>query len=387
MTESALLLLILCAMLAGYLLGRRDNRRGAGRQETLGRDYFTGLNYLLNEQTDEAIASFIKALDLNADAFDTHMALGRLFCRRGEIEKSIRIYQDLLARPSLKTGQSIQVQLELARSYQSAGLLDRSEALLTELSKSEGSARTGALEQLLDIYQIEKEWDNALQAAETLRKLKGEGQYDRMIAHFYCELAEQAINANDYAKARRMLRQAASKDKQGVRASIVMGHLEFNQRNYKAAINSLQRVLQQNPVFVPATIDLLVRAYQETGDVRGFDAYLSRCLTSVSSPVVVQAMVMLMLKREGKKAAHDFLVRHLQQRPSLELLKVLSGLMPDHNQHTELKDCADFSLLQEIIDRLAGQGTPYHCHECGFKAYMLFWDCPGCKSWGSIKPD
>ncbi len=387
MTESALLLLILCAMLAGYLLGRRDNRRDSGRQETLGRDYFTGLNYLLNEQTDEAIESFIKALDINADAFDTHMALGRLFCKRGEIEKSIRIYQDLLARPSLQTEQSIQVQLELARSYQSAGLLDRSEALLTELSRSEGIARTGALEQLLDIYQFEKEWDNALKAAESLRKLKGEGQYDSMIAHFYCELAEQAINANDYAKARRMLRQAAGKDKQGVRASMVMGQLEFNQRNYKAAINSLQRVLQQNPDFVPATINLLSRAYQETGDVRSFDAYLSRCLTAVSSPVVVRAMVMLMLRREGKEAAHNFLVRHLQQRPSLELLKLLSGLMPEHNKHTALKDCADFSLLQEIIERLAGQGASYHCHECGFKTHMLFWDCPSCKSWGSIKPD
>ncbi|WP_461536361.1 lipopolysaccharide assembly protein LapB [Spongorhabdus nitratireducens] len=387
MSEPALLLLIICAMLAGYFLGRRDNRRKPEGQATYGTEYFTGLNYLLNEQTDEAIESFIKALDLNADAFDTHLALGRLFCKRGEIEKAIRVYQDLLARPSLQTYQSAQVQLELARAYQSAGLLDRAEALLNELTKSSDDARSSALAQLLDIYQIEKEWSKALKVAETLRKLKGDAHFDHLIAHFYCELAEKSVRDNDYAQARRLLRHAASRDKNSVRASMIMGQLEYNQRNYKAAISALQRVLAQDARFVPATLGLIEQACQKAGDIRSYHNYLSRSLAANASPVLVRAMYLLMKQTGDHDAARAFLIEHLKQKPSLTLLGLLVGRMQHESGNRAVATGTDFELLADLMNRLVGEGVSYSCRECGYDGRMLHWQCPSCKSWGTVSPN
>ncbi|ELT98909.1 hypothetical protein CAPTEDRAFT_129339, partial [Capitella teleta] len=162
MPDIALLGLILAAIVIGYFLGWRDQRKRRGDDPgRLSKDYFVGLNYLINEQTDEAIDVFIKALDSNNDTVDTYLALGSLFSKRGEVEKSIRVHQDLLARPSLTSIQSFQVQLALAQNYSSAGLLDRAESILIDLSRQNHDLRDQALQQLLRVYEQEREWDKA----------------------------------------------------------------------------------------------------------------------------------------------------------------------------------------------------------------------------------
>ena len=157
----ALYLLLVVALGIGYLLGRRERTRRRTPTANIGRDYFRGLNHLLNERQDLAIDTFIEAIAVDNDTVDTHLALGSLVRRRGEVDKAIRIHQNLLARPALSGSHRTQIELELARDYMAAGLLDRAENLLLELVKNDTDAKHVGMEMLVEIYQRESDWARA----------------------------------------------------------------------------------------------------------------------------------------------------------------------------------------------------------------------------------
>ncbi len=148
----ALYVLLVLALGIGFLLGRRERRKSPPAPGMIARDYFRGLNHLLNERHDLAIDTFVEAMAVNNDTADTHLALGSLVRRRGEVDKAIRIHQKLLARPVLSSVHRAQTEVELARDYLAAGLLGRAENLLLELAKEDASSKTLAYELLMEIY-------------------------------------------------------------------------------------------------------------------------------------------------------------------------------------------------------------------------------------------
>ncbi|MCK5360007.1 MAG: lipopolysaccharide assembly protein LapB, partial [Gammaproteobacteria bacterium] len=157
-----LLLLLPLAAISGWIASRQDERiRSRKCGADIPSDYFKGLNLLLNEQPDKAIEVFIKVLEVDSETVETHLMLGNLFRRRGEIERATRIHQNLIARPKLDRYQCSQALFELAQDYLKAGLLDRAENLLLEYAEVEKDPEP-ALRQLLYVYQQEKEWDQAI---------------------------------------------------------------------------------------------------------------------------------------------------------------------------------------------------------------------------------
>ncbi|MRI34481.1 lipopolysaccharide assembly protein LapB [Endozoicomonas sp. OPT23] len=384
MPDIALLALILVAIFAGYLFGRAEKKKQLvqAQQNPLSKEYFVGLNYLLNEQTDEAIETFIKALDLNNDTVDTYLALGSLFCRRGEVEKSIRVHQDLLARPSLTPDQSVRVQLELAKDYMTAGLLDRAEAMLADLSRQNSPFRTEASEQLLKIYEQEREWQQAVEVTESLFRLKGE-YYGPRLAHLYCELAEDCLNRNDRAGARRCLRTAFSRDRDCVRASLILGRIEFEEGRDREVIRTLQKVSRQNYRYIPLSLDLLEKASGRSNSERAHAGYLSRCLSEHPDTSVVLALTNILVKSRDEGFALEFLTEQLRRNPSLKGLNALIDLQlykPADGSLTSLR------LLQEVIDKMLEGKAAYQCHSCGFSGKEMHWHCPRCLDWGTITP-
>ena len=188
-----LLLLLPLAAVSGWFAARQDQRyksRKCGAD--IPSDYFKGLNLLLNEQPDKAIEVFIKVLEVDTETVETHLMLGNLFRRRGEIERATRIHQNLIARPKLDRYQRSQALFELAQDYLKAGLLDRAENLLLEYAEVEKDSEP-ALRQLLYVYQQEKEWNQAIATAKRLAKASGEST-DEMIANFLCEQAVEEID-------------------------------------------------------------------------------------------------------------------------------------------------------------------------------------------------
>ena len=185
-------LLLPLAAASGWLAARRGVRgTKAQLMPELSSDYFQGLNYLLNEQPDKAIEVFVRMLEVNSDTVETHLALGNLFRRRGEVDRAIHIHQNLIARPTLKPEQRTQALMELGQDYMRAGLLDRAESLFEELVQVDAHT-AAALQQLLVIYQQEKDWDRAIQTARRLGVVSGRNMAP-VIAQYYCELAARIV--------------------------------------------------------------------------------------------------------------------------------------------------------------------------------------------------
>ncbi|MGC3872840.1 lipopolysaccharide assembly protein LapB [Halomonas sp. GXIMD04776] len=387
MPDLLLLALLVAAIAIGWWLGRRQREplvRPVQQQSMLSRDYFTGLNYLLNEQPDRAIETFIQALEINSDTVDTHIALGNLFRSRGEADRAVRIHQNLLARPTLNTAQSDQVQLELSRDFLQLGVLDRAERLLQQLIRDthDEDLRRSAKRLLVDLFEREREWQQALEVASS-KLLRQEDDIRRAAAHWLCELAQQHLEAASPSLARKHLRQALTTDPACVRANWLLATIEREAGNYKAEIRFLRRIPEQDRHFTPIVLEPLRDAYLKLEDEEGLEQSL-RLLNEPAPYTSAVIMIAQSLARRGDRAgATAFAVEQINANPSL---RGIDYLMELYLLDREVPQYEHIALLQQHIAKRLEAQPRFRCHRCGFSGMQLHWHCPRCRSWGTVKP-
>ena len=382
-------ILLLLAVAIGWLLGRltlvRKNS-SQHRPQELFADYFVGLNYLLNDEPDEAIDTFIKALEINSETIETHLALGALLRRRGKVDKAIKVHQALLARPGLDSEFADATRLQLSVDYVSAGLLDRAERLLNELLIADSPAKAEALKQLITIYQTEKEWERAIQCCGQLVAIPGhkkDVEIRAAAAHYCCELAEEFLAQNQSNKARNEVKRAFEFNRKSVRACLLLAKVEHRLGNIRAAIKELIGVLSSNPEFVSQILPPLADYYRHTGKLDEYEKLLRNTLREHSDVSLVLALTELIASRSGAAAAYNFLNTHVQQEPALvTLLELMRLQVPAADE----KITHNLRLLQEMITGLLQKKPAYQCHHCGYESRTLYWLCPSCQKWDEIKP-
>ena len=383
MLDSAWLLLLLpLAAISGWFVARQDQHlRSRNRGADIPSDYFKGLNLLLNEQPDKAIEVFIKVLEVDTETVETHLMLGNLFRRRGEIERATRIHQNLIARPKLDRHQRSQALFELAQDYLKAGLLDRAENLLLEYAEVEKDPEP-ALSQLLYVYQQEKEWDQAIATANRLARASGKSA-DEMIAHFLCEQAEEEIAKQNTEQALKLLEQALSKDPASVRANILRGHIARDNGDCKRAIHYWNKIETQDRRYLPEVLDQLSACFKETGNQDGWLEFLNSALKKDRAIPIMLKFVEEIESQQGIQAAREFIIEELRQKPSLHGLSRLIHLsaMQESGQSR-----SDLETLQAMIERVLKSRKTYLCEHCGFRGTAMHWQCPGCKRWNTVKP-
>lgn len=381
--DVGLYVLLLFAVACGFYLGRRHRQ---GREESARPQiYYRGLNYLLNEQADSAVDKFIETLEVTPDTLETHLALGNMMRRKGEVDRAIKVHQNLIARPGLNTGQLHTAQLELARDFIKAGLLDRAEGLLQELVEMASTLKITCLELLVDIYRDEREWEKAIHAVTLIvghRWKKVPVRWGVLQAHFCCELAELALSQNDFLSARRYLKQGLAYDKNSVRASLLWGGLECRLSRYRDALKILNRVGAQDADFIPETIELICECYDALDDQAGLVKHLLHILESYPSNSLILAVADRVGRVEGDVVAAEFIGSKLKLRPSI---KGLSRLLEIHLAHSVGGAKDNLQILKQLVDQLLDVRFAYSCRRCGFKGNELHWLCPSCKSWSSIK--
>lgn len=374
-------LLLPLAAASGWFIARFDARRQSAKSFDLPSAYFRGLNFLLNEQPDKAIEIFIQVLEVNSETVETHLALGNLFRRRGEVERAIRIHQNLIARPTLNREQRTYALLELGQDYFKAGLFDRAENLFLELAEVRAHSEQ-ALRLLLNIYQQEKEWDKAIETGRKLARASGKDM-DDVIAQYYCELAEQAVGKKDYAGARDYLQDALVSDANCVRANIVLGDIEAREGRYREAIKAWRRVEDQDAHYFGEVADRIADAYRRLNDEQGLYEFFSGALKRHAAVSMTLTFADIIKRRDGAKAAEKFIVDSLRRQPNVHGLHHLIELNLEQAQGTAK---TDLLLLKGIIEGLRQQHQGYACQQCGFKGRALHWICPSCSRWNSIKP-
>ncbi len=378
---------LLIAIIAGWLMGRFNSVKSAQSKSKGGGlfdDYFVGLNYLLNDEPDEAIDTFIKALEINSETVETHLALGTLLRRRGKVDKAIKVHQALLARPNLKRNFSDSAKLQLSLDYIAAGLLGRAERLLNEILDEHSEARWEALRHLITIYQTENEWNSAIACSIKLLKnprFKKNPQIRAGAAHYCCEIAEQCLSENQNSKAKAEIKRAFTFDKKNIRAMLLLAKLEQRQGKYKASIKKLLRVGSNNPEFTGQLLQPLAECYEQTGE--GFEKLLRTIVAETANVDAVLTLAQLIKTKTGSSAAINFLSEQLSQHPSLEGLIKLFELQI---HSVEPNIASSLESLLNLVDEQMRRNFEYQCLHCGFESKSLFWMCPSCKKWDNIRP-
>lgn len=375
------ILLIPTAALIGWIVGRRGGEHHSDTQVSqLSTTYFRGLNYLLNEQPDKAIELFLHIAELDKETFETQVALGHLFRRRGEVDRAIRLHQALVHRSDISDQQKVQALLALGEDYMKSGLLDRAETVYTDLVALDGKAPQ-ALKHLMAIYESERDWGKAISTAHQYEKATGENM-GRLIAQFECELAERFIAKGEIQQARDAVKRAYDSDSDSVRAGMIEGRLALKEENDALAIRAFERVAKADPEFLPIVMADLMAAYRRRGDFVGAKSFLGSISEHYKGVAPVLALTKMVEEEEGVSKARAYLANELKERPSVrgEAALIDLTIADDSDPMKTLHD------LKHITDQLLVRNPSYRCKSCGFGSRSHHWQCPSCRAWGTVKP-
>ncbi len=382
-TTASLVWLIPLAAIISWWLGRRSVRQSNNSSivQRISPEYFKGLNYLLNEQPDKAIEVFVKMIEVDSETVETHLALGNLFRRRGEVDRAIRIHQNLIARPTLSREERAIALLELGIDYMRSGLFDRAENLFKELLES-GIHSIQAYKELLNIYQQEQDWNNAIVTARRLEEASGEKRSD-IIAQFYCEKAEQMHQEGNYRAMKDNLRKAISIDPDCARASMIEADYLFKNDKFKQAIKLYKRIEYQDKALLPEVIQPLLSCYKLVNNKEEFIRYLHRIVDEYGSITSILVLAELIAEKEGTEVAVRFITREVKKHPTV---KGVDRLIEYALSRADGSSRDSLISIKELTARLIKDRSMYKCTSCGFDAKQLHWQCPSCKHWSSIKP-
>lgn len=364
----------------GWLAARIDIKELLTESSSLPRSYFEGLNFLLNEQQDQAIEAFIEVVKVDPQTIELHFALGSLFRRRGEVDRAIRMHLNLVERADLDEERKQQALFELAQDYLKAGILDRAEDALHRLRGTLYEKQS--YEFLLELYQKEKDWLKAIDISQRLTALTGE-PHGRFTAFFYCELAGAELVNKQEEAAIVHLEQALAADAKNVRASMMLGDIKLAAGKVADAIERWKNIEQQDAQYLPLVAERLLSAYQQLGEEETGVILLRGWLQLYPSLDLMNVLFGAVVAREGAEAAYQLVRDELRRNPSLlGLEKLLEAQLLSY--HGERR--TDIELVKQLIhDRTRTIGM-YRCSHCGFKARQFYWHCPACHSWDSYRP-
>jgi lipopolysaccharide biosynthesis regulator YciM len=364
----------------GWVAARVDIRQLVSESRTLPRGYFKGLNFLLNEQPDKAIDAFIEIVRLDPETADMHFALGNLFRRRGETERAIRVHQNLLSRPDLPQEQKEHAQYELGMDYLKAGLLDRAEETFNSMVS--GQYAVQARRALLEIFQREKEWPRAIEAAIGLQE-SGAGSRQKEIAQFYCELAQDALVHMHPEDALPLLEKSLQADRVNVRATMLSGDAQLAQGNVEGALMTWRRVEQLSVPHVALVAQRMMDGYRKVGRPQEGVNLLKSYLEQASSIDLLEVVYKAVMELHGVEAAKELVVDELRRTPTLMGLdKLLEARLID----APAAVVSELSLVKNLVHGYTQKLARYQCSQCGFKARQFYWQCPGCSRWESYPP-
>jgi lipopolysaccharide assembly protein B len=374
------LLIIPVAFALGWMASRYDLKTLLSENATLPRSYFRGLNFLLNEQHDKAIDAFIEVAKLDPETIELHFALGNLFRRRGETDRAIRVHQNLLSRADLPVGERDHALFELGQDFLKAGLLDRAEEAFKSLEV--GEYALGAQRALLTIYEIEKDWNKSIATSARIEGM-GAATLATEVAQFHCELAQEALQRKNPQDARGELKLALAANPENVRATILVGDVDAAGGDLEAAIACWRRVEAQNASYLPLVAEKLMNAYAELGRkdegvdllIDYVDRYPSNDLLDTAFKHVAEC--------RGLDAAHELARRQMQTSPNVAgMMRLLEAQVATAEEPRR----GELELMRALVKQRTKNLPRYTCQNCGFRARLFYWQCPGCSGWETYAP-
>lgn len=363
-----LFLLLPIAAAYGWFMGRNSVRSEERKeQERFSKQYATGINLLLSDQPDKAVDLFVELLDVDSETIETHWTLGKLFRRRGEVERAIKIHKNLTSLPNLTESDRLTAMYELGKDYLAAGIYDRAEKMFQGL-QSNKLFKERSQKHLLELYEATHEWDKAIIVA--LKLVKQNASIKVILGQLYCEVADTA----DHVAVRiKYFNKALKQDPNCVRASLSLGRIYLEQGDNNQAIEYLSKIIDQDKAYVCETIPLLEQAYEAKKNTHGFIDFLHTCVERETGITAVIKLSEKMAESQSIEDAESFMANALEKHPTMRGFHYLMGL---HIKAADVGSARDsLKRLQRMVHEHIVQRPNYKCHHCGFSGHTLYWQC------------
>jgi lipopolysaccharide assembly protein B len=372
-----LILVLLFAAAGGYLAARLTGRPRPPSDRTISEEYFQGLNFVLSEEPDRALEVFLRMSEVDDETVELHFTLGNLYRRRGEVDRAIRVHENILERENLTTQHREHAMFALGEDYFRAGLFDRSEHLFERLA-DESSRKPAALRYLLRIREQQRDWREAINVHRRFEVLAAP-EHPTAIAHYHCELAEAAIARGDDAAARALLREAREAQRNFPRGALLRAGIALSENDAALAVRLCRRVVDLHPQLLPITLPRLVAALDAEG---GQTAERMLYDLTRTNPV------------RRAEIAYAGIVSSVYERPAIlecvrDLLREdpnLGDLVPAFAAEPFADPASQLLPLARALARVFRRSQKYRCVECGFATASHFWQCPGCRAWDALAP-
>jgi lipopolysaccharide biosynthesis regulator YciM len=378
-----LAVVLLLGLVVGVLIARsfgREEPKGlltqAGAEPS---SYLRGVNYILSNDTDAAIEELTRAAEIDTETVETYFALGALFRTKGEVERAIKIHQNLMSRPTLQERTRTQALFELGLDFKKAGLISRGIDTFEEVL-SRQQTFVDAYRELQELYECTRDWEKAYMMQKQLAKRSGQSA-DNVLSHLMVEIGRNHEQGGDLKQARACFKKALSIDSSSVHAYVALGELAMRESEPKQAISYYQRAMQQNSYLSGILYPRLEEAHRQLGDFQRYETFLRQQVVQEESDVFARLALAHLLARQGKTSeAIEELRRALEQKPDfLEARKELGDILQDSGSVDELR--------REYRDLLAKVVRPirsFQCRQCGFETPEMQWKCPQCQRWDTI---
>ncbi len=383
LTESTLLLasLFVIAAACGWAFATYYSGHDKEPAEKhLSANYTRGLNFLLNEQPDKALEVFLRIAEMDTETVATHFALGNLFRRRGEVDRAIRIHQNLLEREELSIEHRAHALLALGDDFFRAGLFDRAEEMFLELRQFD-SFRVTALTRLVSIYEQEKEWRRAIEMRRSLEAEKVEGQAP-VIAHYYCELAQRRLDENKIDRARKRLRRSRQIHKNNPRALLMRADIARQTGYFDVAIRLYRKLLNMDPDFVAEVLPRLLSCYEAAGAAENLNKALHALAKKGQKNRTAIAYAAIMDDILDYPVIKDCLREYLAGNEAFREWFAAFNVSAEKI----INDPEMLRRVAGILRKTAASGRMYQCNQCGYIGSHLYWKCPSCKEWDTMRP-
>lgn len=324
----------------------------------------------------------ISSLLLNSKdpSFESSLALGNLFRQRGEVDKAIAVHEKMATFEDLEDAEREISQLELSRDFISAGFLDRAEMILLQLAEIPRQRETAA-KLLLSVYEKEQDFKKAIDVANEYSDSLG-NSVDKSLSQYHCEVAKSLIMQGMKDQAEDELKEAVSCYDKSVRARLELADLYIRNSDFNGAYKLIKEVSSINPDSGMICLEKLKNCFPNKADPN-YRFALEDLVHRTNSAEAMVELVRTVELLSGNDDAQAQLMSFTKIKSNLKLFSELLDL-----RSHKADSVANESILQikSLLDAEISLNNKYVCPHCGFESKILFWNCPSCRRWESMKP-
>jgi lipopolysaccharide biosynthesis regulator YciM len=384
-----LILAVLLALLVGLAAGKaweryklRDGRWIDRRRLRETPHYMLGLNFLADNQVDQAIEELTQATSTDTDALEIQMILGNLYRQKGQVGRAINVHQSLLQRPNLTKLEHAYVLLCLGLDFRHGGFVDRAAEAFQEVLRLDPKNRY-ALVNLQKLHEEQHQWVEAARVREEIAKVDAgrRAENQPILAFLRNQIGETRVRAGDLAGAARVFEDAVDEDPHTVPAHLNLGDVREQQGNLQGAIAAWEQLVQVAPDRAYLAFDRLERAYRTLNSPRRFVDLCHRVIAANPQDWRTRlALSRYYMNASEPREAFESLLAALPHHPHAIAIhqavwQSLNELGLDPvlvRRYTSLTRDAVFYL------------DPHVCTRCRYRSTELLWQCPQCHEWNTF---